>query len=268
MIEQIAAQIKNKLGAYAPETAIILGSGLGALGDQIENPVIIPYGEIEGFPQSTVSGHKGRLIIGRLEGKDVLCMQGRIHLYEGHSPQSINTFIKAFQLLGIQNLIVTNASGSLTKDLPAGSIMLIKDHINLSGTNPLIGPNDEAYGPRFPDMSNAYDKELRAKAKELAKQENIPLAEGIYLMVSGPTFETPAEVRAFRILGADVVGMSTVPEIICAVHSGIKVLGFSVVVNLGCGLKDGAINHAETLREADKASVNLIKLVRSCIREI
>lgn len=268
MIEKIAAQIKARLGAYAPETAIILGSGLGALGDQIENPVIIPYGEIEGFPQSTVSGHKGRLIIGRLEGKDVLCMQGRIHLYEGHSPQSINTFIKAFQLLGIQNLIVTNASGSLTTDLPAGTIMLIKDHINLSGSNPLIGPNDEAYGPRFPDMSNAYDKELRTKAKELAKQENISLAEGVYLMVPGPTFETPSEVHAFRILGADVVGMSTVPEVICAVHSGMKVLGFSVVVNLGCGLKEGAINHAETLREADKASANLIKLVRTCIREI
>lgn len=157
MIEKIAAQIKARLGAYSPETAVILGSGLGALGDLVENPVIIPYAEIEGFPRSTVSGHKGRLIIGRLEGKDILCMQGRVHLYEGHSPQSINTFIKAFQLLGIKNLIVTNASGSLTAELPAGTIMLISDHINLSGANPLVGPNDDAFGPRFPDMSNAYD---------------------------------------------------------------------------------------------------------------
>ena len=150
MIEKIAAQIKARLGTCRPETAVILGSGLGALGDLVENPIIIPYAEIEGFPQSTVSGHKGRLIIGRLEGKDILCMQGRVHLYEGHSPQSINTFIKAFQLLGIKNLIVTNASGSLTADLPAGTIMLISDHINLSGTNPLIGPNDDAFGPVFP----------------------------------------------------------------------------------------------------------------------
>ena len=140
MIEKIAAQIKARLGAYSPETAVILGSGLGALGDLVENPVIIPYAEIEGFPQSTVSGHKGRLIIGRLEGKDILCMQGRVHLYEGHSPQSINTFIKAFQLLGIKNLIVTNASGSLTAELPAGTIMLISDHINLSSANPLPHP--------------------------------------------------------------------------------------------------------------------------------
>ena len=180
MIEKIAAQIKARLGTCRPETAVILGSGLGALGDLVENPVIIPYAEIEGFPQSTVSGHKGRLIIGRLEGKDILCMQGRVHLYEGHSPQNINTFIKAFQLLGIKNLIVTNASGSLTADLPAGTIMLISDHINLSGTNPLIGPNDDAFGPRFPDMSNAYDAELRTRARQIAARENVPLAEGVY----------------------------------------------------------------------------------------
>ena len=268
MIEKIAAQIKARLGAYSPETAVILGSGLGALGDLVENPVIIPYAEIEGFPQSTVSGHKGRLIIGRLEGKDILCMQGRVHLYEGHSPQSINTFIKAFQLLGIKNLIVTNASGSLTAELPAGTIMLISDHINLSGANPLVGPNDDAFGPRFPDMSNAYDAELRTRVRQIAARENIPLAEGVYLMVSGPTFDTPAEVRAYRILGADTVGMSTVPEVICAVHSGMRFLGFSVIVNLGCGLKQGALNHAETLREAEKASANLIRLVKTCIREI
>ena len=153
-----------------------------------------------------------------------------VHLYEGHSPQSINTFIKAFQLLGIKNLIVTNASGSLTAELPAGTIMLISDHINLSGANPLVGPNDDAFGPRFPDMSNAYDAELRTRVRQIAARENIPLAEGVYLMVSGPTFDTPAEVRAYRILGADAVGMSTVPEVICAVHSGMRVLGFSVIV--------------------------------------
>lgn len=268
MMQKIATQIKSRLGTLKPEIAVILGSGLGALGEQIENPIIIPYAEINGFPQSTVSGHKGCLIIGKLEGKDILCMQGRIHLYEGHSPQSINTIIKAFQLIGIKQLIVTNASGSLTTDFPAGTIMLISDHINLSGTNPLIGPNDDTLGPRFPDMSNVYDQELRTKVKKIAEHENIPLSEGVYLMVSGPTFDTPAEVRAYRVLGADAVGMSTVPEVICAIHSGMKVLGFSVVVNLGCGLKKGALNHTETLQEAEKASSNLIRLVKNYIREI
>lgn len=267
MIKHIAQQIQKRMGKYQPQTAIILGSGLGHLGEEIKNPVIIPYSEIDGFPKSTVSGHQGRLIIGNLEGKDVLCMQGRIHLYEGHSPQSINTFIKAYQELGIKNLIVTNAAGSLTKDLPAGTIMLISDQINLSGTNPLIGPNDEAYGPRFPDMSDAYNAEIRSQLKTLAAQENIPLAEGVYLMVTGPTFDTSAEIKAFRVLGADAVGMSTVPEVICAVHSGMKVLGLSVITNLGTGLRDGAQSHAETLRVGELAAEDLTKLVKAYLRK-
>lgn len=268
MIEQTAEQIKNKLGKLKPEILIILGSGLGSLGDSIENKIIIPYNELATFPQIHIQGHKGQLIAGSLNGKDVLCMQGRIHLYEGHDPQIINSVIKAFRLIGIKKLIVTNAAGSLRTDLKPGSIMLIKDHINFSGRNPLIGPNDDKYGPRFPDMSNAYDRNLRELAAQTAKQLDIPLQEGTYLMVSGPNFETAAEIKAFALLGADAVGMSTVPEVICAVHSEIKVLGFSVITNFGTGLRSGVQSHEETLREGEKAAQNLTKLVTSVIGEL
>lgn len=268
MIEKIAAQIKTKIGLLKPETAIILGSGLGNLGEIIEDKVIIEYSEIEGFPQVNIPGHKARLIAGRLSGKDILCMQGRIHLYEGHSPQIINTVIKAFRALGIKRLIVTNASGSTHKELTPGTIMLISDHINLSGTNPLIGPNDEKYGPRFPDMSDAYSANLREIARNIAKKANILLAEGVYIMVTGPTFDTAAEINAYRILGADAVGMSTVPEVICAVHSGMQVLGFSVITNFGTGLRSGLQSHEETLREGEKASRNLTRLVADFMKEI
>ncbi len=267
MIEKIAAQIKNKLAGRTPSTAIILGSGLGGLGEKIENPCIIEYKDIEGFPQSTVSGHKGRLIAGFLEGKEVLCMQGRIHLYEGHAPTAINTIIKTFQLLGIKELIVTNAAGSLDENMAPGSIMLIKDHINFSGRNPLVGPNDEKFGPRFPDLSNAYTSSIRQKVKEIAQRENIPLHEGVYLMVLGPNFETSAEIRAFRILGADAVGMSTVPEVITAAHSGIKVLGLSVITNFGTGMRQGEQSHTETLNQAEKAALNLTRLICGYLKE-
>ena len=181
MIQKIAAQIRSLIGRHRPETAIILGSGLGALADEITDSVSISYADIDGFPQSTVQGHGGKLIIGQLKDKEILCMQGRFHLYEGHKPQVINTVIKAFQLLGIKNLIVTNAAGSLNPEFAPGSLMLIKDHINFSGTNPLIGPNDDRYGPRFPGMADAYTAEWRHKIKELAAERNIPLNEGVYL---------------------------------------------------------------------------------------
>lgn len=267
MIEQIAAEIKKRIADYRPETAVILGSGLGALGNEIQNPVIIDYKELAGFPQSTVAGHQGRLIFGRLEGKDILCMQGRIHLYEGHEPQKINLIIKVFQKLGIKNLIVTNAAGSLNPDFAPGSIMLIEDHINFSGRNPLIGPNDEAYGPRFPDVSDAYNVNYRHKIKQIARDKNIQLHEGVYLMVSGPNFETAAEIRAFRILGADAVGMSTVPEVLAAAHSGMKILGLSVITNFGTGMKKGAQSHEETLKQADSAAADLTALVKAFIKE-
>lgn len=267
MIKQIADFIRSKIHGEIPQTAIILGSGLGGLGEEIENPVFIDYKDIPGFPHSTVSGHKGRLITGRLEGKTVLCMQGRIHLYEGHDSASIKLIIEVFKLLGIQNLIVTNAAGSLKLDMPPGSIMLIKDHINFSGRNPLVGPNNENYGPRFPVMSNAYTATFRERVKEIAKRQNIALYEGVYLMVLGPNFETAAEIKAFQILGADAVGMSTVPEVLCAVHCGMNVLGFSVITNYGTGMTEQTHDHEETLHQADLAAANLTKLVRCFIKE-
>ena len=258
MIEHIAQQIQSRLQGRQPEIAIILGSGLGSLGDEISASITIPYTEIDGFPHSTVAGHKGCLISGELSGKQVLCMQGRIHLYEGHSPQSIATIIRSFAKLGIKQLIVTNA---------AGSLMLIKDHINLNLPNPLVGPNDDRFGPRFPDMSDAYNSALRHKVKDIASSLNIKLFEGVYIMVMGPCFDTAAEINAFRTLGADAVGMSTVPEVISAVHCGIKVLGISVITNLGTGLRDGSQSHQETLAEADKASQNLQMLIKQYLKE-
>ena len=266
MIEDIARQIREKIPGHHPQTAIILGSGLGSLGDAINDAVHIDYREISGFPQSTVSGHRGKLIIGNLEGTEVICLQGRFHLYEGHPPQVINTVIKTLWKLGVRRLIVTNAAGSLTPDFQPGTIMLIKDHINLSGTNPLIGPNDDKFGPRFPDMSNAYTAILREKIKKIAKDINIPLAEGVYMMVTGPNFETAAEIRAFRTLGADAIGMSTVPEVICAAHSGMQVLGLSVLTNMGTGLRQGEQSHAETLAQGEKASAALQKLIKTFLQ--
>lgn len=266
MIEEISQTIKEKIGNKSPKTAIILGSGLGGLADEINDSVIIDYKDIKNFPQSTISGHKGRLVVGTLNGQEVLCMQGRIHLSEGHSPKSIDLIIKVFSTLGITNLIVTNASGSLNKEIPVGSLMLIKDHINFSGQNPLVGPNDDKYGPRFPDLSNAYDRDIRAKVKTLAQKEHIKLHEGVYMCVLGPNFETAAEVRAFRILGADAVGMSTVPEVISAIHSDMKVLGISVVTNFGTGLQEHSQSHAETLAQAQNATNQLIRLIKAYLQ--
>ena len=260
-INQVAQQIKAKIGGYTPKIGIILGSGLGGVAEAIENPVIIPYEEIEGFPKSTVSGHAGRLVVGKLNGVDVLCMQGRIHLYEGHAPQIIREIIHAFKLIGITKLFVTNAAGVLNPELTPGTIMLICDHINLSFANPLIGANDDTLGPRFPDMSNAYDKNLRNLALHTAAEYDIPLKQGVYLMVSGPNFETAAEVRAFGILGGDAVGMSTVPEVIAANHAGLAVLGFSVITNFGTGLQQQSQSHTETLTAAGRAADKLSQLL-------
>lgn len=263
-----AEQLKNKLQDFTPKIAIILGSGLGSIAEQLKNPIVISYHEIENFPQSSVSGHAGKFIAGTLHGKKILCMQGRVHLYEGHSPQIISQIIKSFKLIGIDKLIVTNAAGSLTSSIPAGSIMMITDHINLSFSNPLIGPNDNNIGPRFPDMSTAYTPEFQQLARKIALDLNIPLKEGVYLMVSGPNFETSAEVKAFGILGGDAVGMSTVPEVISAAHVGIKVLGFSVITNLGTGLQDVPQSHNETLAMADRSAKQLALLLNEICKRI
>ena len=255
MIEDIARQIREKIPGHHPQTAIILGSGLGSLGDAINNAVHIDYREISGFPQSTVSGHRGKLIIGNLEGAEVICLQGRFHLYEGHPPQVINTVIKTLWELGIRRLIVTNAAGSLTPDFQPGTIMLIKDHINLSGSNPLIGPNLAELGPRFPDMHNCYDRELIAAATRIAEEEGIKLQYGVYVGGTGPTFETQAEYRYFKAIGGDAAGMSTVPEVIVARHMSIPVFGVSVITN--CGLSDEVGDHEDVQRQGRKAGAKM-----------
>lgn len=267
MIEQTASFIRERLNGCASETALILGSGLGGLADLLQDAVYIPYAEIPGFPQSSVAGHKGRLVIGKLHGTEIICLQGRFHLYEGNPPQIINRVVKVLQVLGIKKLIVTNAAGSLNFDIAPGSLMLIKDHINLSGQNPLTGPDDETYGPRFPGMANAYTQELRRQIKQIAQKMNLPLQEGVYMMVAGPNFETAAEIRAFRILGADAVGMSTVPEVIAAVHSGMEVLGISVITNYGTGMSDIMPSHQETLEQSAAAAENLSKLIQAYFKE-
>ena len=261
MIKTTAEYIQKHIYPMTPSTLIILGSGLGGLGELLKDAVYLNYQDIPNFPHSTVKGHCGRLICGRLGNKEVLCMQGRFHLYEGHSPQLINWLFCVYKSLGIKELIVTNAAGSLNPDMPPGSLMLISDHINFSGKNPLLGPDDESFGPRFPDMSNAYDKDTRNIIKNIAQNYNITLHEGIYLMVLGPNFETPAEIRAFRILGADAVGMSTVPEVIAAIHSNIKVLGISVITNFGTGMQSNCHSHEETLNQAQNASQKLTQLI-------
>ena len=261
------AGLKNKLAGHRPKTAIILGSGLGQVAAAIENSLTIPYAEIGGFPQSTVPGHKGCLIVGGIAEREVLCMQGRFHLYEGHDPRVIAEVIDCLKALGIEELLVTNAAGSLNPQLAPGELMLITDHINFSGRNPLVGPNDEAKGPRFPDMSNAYDREMREKMLAVAQKLQIRLQSGVYLMVLGPNFETAAEIRAFRVLGADAVGMSTVPEVIAAVHAGLKVAAVSAITNFGTGMQSDKLSHEETLANAQKASGNLTNLLIEYLRE-
>jgi len=222
--------IKEKLGDFKPIAGIILGSGLGQLGEQLENPVVIPYHEIPGFPEATNTAHKGNLIAGELGGKKVIAMQGRFHYYEGHPMEAVTLPVRVLSVLGIKYLFVSNAAGGLNPDFNVGDLMIIKDHINTL-PNPLIGPNYEQFGTRFPDMTCPYDLDLIDKAESIAAKKGISLRKGVYLSNTGPTYETPAEVRWYRIIGGDAVGMSTTPEVIVARHCGIAVFGMSVITN-------------------------------------
>ncbi|MBR1648212.1 MAG: purine-nucleoside phosphorylase [Alphaproteobacteria bacterium] len=255
-------QIKDLLGKISPKTAVVLGSGLGEVADIAEEKVVINYADIEGFPHTSVAGHSGQMVAGKIKNRDVLFLKGRFHLYEGHTPQTIAEVVRSLKRIGIEKLILTNAAGSLNRDFAPGEIMMIKDHINFSAQNPLIGANDENIGPRFPDMSNAYDYDLRQSFKRIAESLNIRLGEGVYLMVTGPNFETPAEIRMFQKWGADAVGMSTVLETISAVHCGIKTAAFSVITNFGAGMQDFKLTHSETLNLAKKASQTLSCLLK------
>ncbi|MBK5920460.1 purine-nucleoside phosphorylase [Rhodothalassium salexigens] len=251
-----------------PKIALILGSGLGRFGEAMAVETSIPYGEIPGFPVSTVAGHDGRLLIGTVAGVPLVAMQGRMHLYEGYAAQRLAVAIRTFKLLGVETLVITNAAGSLHEDWGPGSLMLIADHINLSGHNPLIGPNDDALGPRFVDMTEAYDPALRATMKAAAADLGQTLHEGVYIQVAGPNFETSAEIRAFARLGADAVGMSTVPECLVARHCGMRVLGLSLVTNLAAGISPVALTHQETMDEAAKAYDGMRALMTEFLRRV
>lgn len=254
-----------------PAIGIVLGSGLGAFADQIANAVAIPFAEIPYFPKSTVPGHSGRLVMGTLEGVPVAVMQGRVHAYEGYSPEEVTFPVRVLGLLGVKTLIVTNAAGGIRPGLKQGELVLISDHINFTGFNPVAGENDERFGPRFFDMTDAYSKRLRKLAQRIAKGQNYEISEGVYLCVLGPSFETPAEIRAFHTIGADLVGMSTVQEVIVARHMGMEVLGISCVTNLAAGIQAEPLSHEEVMetgrRVADRFTHLLTALVPAIAKE-
>jgi xanthosine phosphorylase len=254
-----AAEALAERGA-APRLGIVLGSGLGGLTDALEDTLSVPYGELPGFPEVGVAGHGGAVVLGRLNGLAVACLAGRKHAYEG-DPAAMRVPVRTLQALGAEALLVTNAAGSLRPDVGPGRLMAITDHINMLGSNPLTGPNDDAIGPRFPSLRDAYDPELLGVLKNAAAHLEIDLAEGVYLATAGPTFETPAEIRAFRVLGADAVGMSTVPEVILARHCGLRVVGVSAITNLAEGMGGEQLSHEQTLRNADVAGRDLVRLV-------
>ena len=266
-IRQTSNYLKSKIEEI-PHTAIILGTGLGELVHEIDNKQIIPYTEIPNFPVSTVEGHSGNLIVGTLGGKKVLAMQGRFHYYEGYSMQQVTFPIRIFQALGIQYLFVSNAAGGMNPTFDIGDIMLIEDHINLFPEHPLRGKNYDELGPRFPDMSEAYDKKLRLMAMEVAKEKNIKLQHGVYVGVQGPTFETPAEYYFFRIIGGDAVGMSTVPEVIVANHAKMKVLAFSIITDLGVIGKIVEVSHEDVQEAAKLAQPKIAAIMREIIQKI
>jgi xanthosine phosphorylase len=266
-VARSAALIRELAGETAPRLAIILGSGLGAVADAIAQPVSLPYAALPGFPVSTVVGHDNRLVLGRVGGLPVACLQGRSHPYEGAGFAAMAVPIRALRRAGITTLLITNAAGSLHQEIAPGRLMLIEDHINLQPGNPLTGPNDPAIGPRFPSLRDAYDPALRERMQNVAGRLAIDLAAGIYIACAGPSFETPAEIRAFRILGADAVGMSTVPEVILARHCGLGVVALSVITNLAEGVGP-EFSHDQALAVAGRAAVELKNLLAGFCAEL
>ena len=265
--QEYASLIRERC-PLVPEAAIILGSGLGELGEQIENAVAVDYGTLPGFPVSTAPGHKGRFLLGTLGGKAVVCMQGRLHYYEGHSMADVILPVRVMRMLGAKTLIATNAAGGINTSFSVGDIMLIEDHINYMGKNPLVGANDETLGCRFPDMSFAYSPELRALAERCAGEIGTQLCKGVYLACSGPSYETPAEIRAFRILGADAVGMSTVPEVIAANHCGMRALAFSLISNMAAGILRQPLTEEEVLEAGRQKGAEMQRLIVEILRNL
>jgi len=266
--------IKNAIDILYPlcgnncKIGLILGSGLGGYAEKIENKRFVSYSELPGFPQSRVQGHKGRFVIGELFGKTVICMQGRFHYYEGYPQSQIALAIRVMKRLGVEKLLLTNAAGGVNLDFAPGDLMLISDHINFSGSHPLIGENDEDFGPRFPDQSNVYDRELRAGVRAAAKAAGVKLQEGVYMMFSGPSFESPAEIVFSRTIGASAVGMSTVPEAIAAAHCGIRTVGISLITNMAAGILDQPLSHEEVQETAAIASEKFTKLVDQIVSDV
>ena len=266
--QESADYLRQKLGSLVPEVALVLGSGLGELGDQVEDPIFVPYGEIPHFRASTTLGHKGRLVFGLLEGKAVAVMQGRMHFYEGYSMEQVCYAVRVLKLLGCSKLIVTNAAGCINTDWDAGDVMLITDHIKLLGDSPLRGKNLPQFGTRFPDCTTLYTPRLREIARQVAQAQGIALREGVYMFFPGPNYETPAEIRAARVLGADAAGMSTAPEALIAHHCGMEVLGFSMLCNMAAGILPQPLDEQEVLDAAEAGKEKFTALVRGCLQRM
>ena len=258
----------SKITEFAPEIGLVLGSGLGEFAETLESPVYIPYKSLEGFPVSQVEGHKNRFVLGFCGGKRIIAMQGRFHYYEGY-PQSLMALpIRIMKTAGVSNLILTNAAGGINPQFSPGDQMVITDHINMSGSNPLIGENDDKFGPRFPDMSRVYDREYIDEICALGKRMGIHLQKGVYVMASGPNYETPAEIRMFRIAGADAVGMSTVPEAISAAHCNMKIIGISCITNMAAGMNGQVLQHEEVIETANIVKEKFTRLLQGIIEQI
>ena len=263
-----AAQFIRSRANADVSVGIVLGSGLGAFAEDLGQPVLIPYDEIPGFAHATVEGHAGRLVIGTAEGVTVAAMQGRFHFYEGYGLDDVTFPIRVLKLLGVRTLILTNAAGSLNTELSPGSLMVISDHINLMGVNPLIGPNDERFGPRFPDLTSTYEPALQAIVIEEAKAVDVEMRRGVYAALSGPSYETPAEIHMVRTLGADAVGMSTVPEAIVARHMDIQVIGISCITNLAAGVSNRPVDHSQVIATGEHVRVQFTELIRRVIARL
>ena len=265
---EAAAKFILKKTKLRPKIALVLGSGLGAFANEFASAVKIPYANIRHFPRSTAVGHAGQLVIGKVGDIEVIGMQGRVHLYEGYSSKEVTFPVRVFARMGVQAILLTNAAGGVKKEFTQGRLVVISDHINLQGSNPLCGPNDEKFGSRFPDMTAAYDKEFRALTLAEGRRLGIDLGEGVYAALLGPSYETPAEIRYLRSIGADLVGMSTVPEVIVARHSGIRVLGVSCVTNAAAGVLNQQLDHNEVLQTAERVKDQFMGLLRAVIPDI
>jgi len=266
-MHEAVAHIRS-VTAREPRVAVVLGSGLGAFADELADPIAIPYSEIPGWPQSTAAGHSGKLVFGRIGELDVAVMAGRAHLYEGYTPAQVTLGVRVLRHLGVRSIVFTNAAGGINLSYSQGALVLISDHINLQGSNPLIGPNDDAEGPRFPDMTEAYSAAYRSKAQQVAQQLKIQLDQGVYAALTGPNYETPAEIRYLRAIGADLVGMSTVPEVIVANHLGMQVLAISCVTNMAAGISPQKLDHKEVMETGERVRDTLIQFLKALLPKL